>query len=399
LLFKLFNRKDLGATAYNKQEAEIMSKEKPTSEKLAKKDVAVAVSGTEPLDETVLFERVAAIIESRKARAGAYANREVTMMYWEVGHYINSVVLDFKRAEYGKQIFSTLSRKLIPNYGRSFERENLYRMTQFAKLFPDLDTVSGLSQVLSWSHFSELIRLKADEARLFYANDAATRHLGVRELRRQISRKAFERGEIFNIEQTAESIIPFNVFKDPYLLDALGLKDNYLEADLEEAILIGLEAFILEFGHGLAFVERQKRMTMDGDDFKLDLLFYHRVLQRLVAIDLKIGSFKPEYMGQMRFYLKWLNRFERQTGEQTPIGIILCTGASRDQIELLELDKEGIAVAEYWTELPPKAEFERKIKEILYEARERLSRRRSLPPGEVQKRIDYFLETKDDEGE
>jgi hypothetical protein len=160
--------------------------------------------------------------------------------------------------------------------------------------------------------------------------------------------------------------------------------------------LTGLESFILEFGHGFTFVERQKRMAMDSDDFTLDLLFYHRILRRLIAVELKIGRFKPAYMGQMRFYLKWLGRYERQADENPPIGIILCTTASRDQIELLELDKEGIAVAEYWTNLPPKAMFERKIREILREAQERLARRKSLPNSKIPKQIEYFFETKDD---
>ena len=158
-----------------------------------------------------------------------------------------------------------------------------------------------------------------------------------------------------------------------------------------------LESFILEFGHGFTFVDRQKRMTMDGDDFTLDLLFFHRTLRRLVAIELKIGRFRPQYMGQMRFYLKWLDRYERQEHENPPIGIILCTTASREQIELMELDKEGIAVAQYWTALPPKAEFERKIKEILEQAKERLNRRRFLTDGSVQREIEYFYESKDDD--
>jgi hypothetical protein len=190
------------------------------------------------------------------------------------------------------------------------------------------------------------------------------------------------------------------VFKDPYLLDVLGLKDNYLEADLEQAILDGMEKFILEFGHGFSFVEKQKRMTMDGDDFRLDLLFYHRVLKRLVAIELKLGKFKPLYKGRMEFYLRWLDKYERQEGENPPIGIILCTEASRSQIELMEMDKAGIAVAQYWTSLPPKAEFERKIKEIYYEAQERLVRRKMLTTGgEVARRVDYFIEVDKDEGD
>jgi predicted nuclease of restriction endonuclease-like (RecB) superfamily len=350
-----------------------------------------------PVNEILLFNHISKIIENRKYHAAAYANREVNLMFWEVGRYINSVILDFKRAPYGKGIFSTLSRKLTEKYGKSFQEENLYRMTQFANMFIDTAIVKKLLMGLSWSHICELIRIKNETARIFYAQDAAARHLSIRELRTQISRKAFERTEIANTQLAESSAVPFNVFKDPYLLDILELKENYLEADLEKAILQGLENFILEFGHGFTFVERQKRMTFEGDDFQLDLLFYHRILKRLVAVELKLGRFKPQFKGQMELYLKWLDRFERQSGENAPIGLILCTEASRGQVELLEMDKAGIAVAEYWTVLPPKTEFEKKIKEILIEAKERLERRKSLPSGNIQKQIEYFIDKSDDE--
>jgi predicted nuclease of restriction endonuclease-like (RecB) superfamily len=305
-------------------------------------------------------------------------------------------LLGGERAEYGKKIVATLSQQLVRNYGSGFEYSKITRMIKFAEIFPDLKIVSPLATHLSWSHFIEILPLETDKARLYYANEAVTRNLGIRELRNQISRKAYERREIANSQFKETSKVPFNVFKDPYLLDTLGLKENFLEADLEKAILSELEAFILEFGHGFSFVERQKRMTMDGDDFTLDLLFYHRILKRLVAVELKIGKFVPQYKGQMEFYLKWLNRYERQEDENEPIGIILCTKASRNQIELMELDKSGIAVAEYWTNLPPKADFERKIKEIITEAQERLERRKSLPIGKAQKQLDYFYDSKDD---
>jgi hypothetical protein len=129
----------------------------------------------------------------------------------------------------------------------------------------------------------------------------------------------------------------------------------------------------------------------------LDLLFYHRKIKRLIAIELKLGRFKAEYMGQMLLYLKWLDRYERQPGEEAPIGIILCATANREKIELLEMDKAGIAVAEYWTHLPPKVEFEEKIKSIMIEAKERLERRKSFINSESQKEIDYFIESKDGE--
>jgi predicted nuclease of restriction endonuclease-like (RecB) superfamily len=286
---------------------------------------------------------------------------------------------------------------LVEVYGKTFERENLYRMAQFAGTFSDFSVLEQWSCVLSWSHFCEIMRVKTPEARAFYANDATARRLGIRGLRQQISRKAYERTEIANAE-LMEGHLPFNVFKDPYLLDVLGLKENFLEADLEKAILAELENFILEFGHGFSFIERQKRMTMDGDDFRLDLLFYHRILKRLVAIELKLGKFKPLYKGQMEFYLRWLDKYERKEGENAPIGLILCTEASRDQIELMEMDKAGIAVAEYWTNLPPKIEFERKIREIYFEAQERLERRKMLTDSSTGKDVQYFIES-DKDGE
>ena len=357
----------------------------------------LTVQGEIQIDERALFQYISEIIENRKTHIGAYANREIALMYWEVGTYINSVILDGGRAAYGKNILSTLSTKLMELYGRSFYVENIYRMMRFAKIFEDFTILSTASTKLSWSHFCEIMRVKTEEGRLFYSNDAVERNLSVQSLRREISRKAFERREIANSQLDGASSVPFNAFKDPFLLDVLGLKDNYLEADLEQAILIGIESFILEFGHGLTFVARQKRMSMDGVDFKLDLLFYSRELRRLIAVELKLGMFKPEYKGQMEFYLKWLSRYNSYAGENAPIGLILCAKAHRGQIELLELDKSGIAVAEYWTVLPPKAEFERKIEEILLEARERLDRRKMLADGNVIRQIDYFIEPKDDD--
>jgi len=361
-----------------------------------KKRHELIIQDKNQINEIVLFEHVSAIIENRKLRAQVKANQESVLMFWEIGKYIGSVLLGGERAGYGKQIIVTLAQQLRSKYGSSFDYSNVTRMIKFASRFPDSKIVVPLAQQLSWSHFIALLPLKSDDAFLYYAQDAVARHLGKRELRRQISRKAYERREIANSQLTEVSAIPFNMFKDPYLLDVFGLKDNYLEADLEKAILADIESFILEFGHGFTFANRQKRMTMDGDDFTLDLLFYHRILKRLVAIELKLGKFKPTYMGQMRFYLKWLNRYERQKDENPPIGLILCTEASRSQIELMELDKEGIAVAEYWTQLPPKSEFGRKISEIYEEAQERLERRKTLINGNANTQINYFYEEKDE---
>jgi len=318
-------------------------------------------------------------------------------MYWEVGEHIGSVLLDGIRADYGKRIVATLSQQLIIKYGNSFEYTKLTRMIKFAKLFTDTEIVATLSQQLSWSHFIELLPVTSDEARIFYATDAAKRRYGVRDLREQIKKKTFLRQEIADTRLSKESKVPFNVFKDPYLLDALGLRENFLEADLEKAVLIELEKFILEFGNKLALVGKQMRMSMDGEDHILDLCFYSRSLKRLVAIEVKIEKFRPQFKGQMEFYLKWLDRYEREEGENESIGLILCPSANRGTVELLEMDKAGIAVAEFWTQMPPKAEFEQKINEIMREAKERLERRKSFPVSSIKKKIDYFYESKDDD--
>ena len=328
--------------------------------------------------ELALFDEISTLIEESRRAIYAQASGTTAVLFWRIGKCIKNETLKNKRAGYGRQIVVTLSRQLTEKYGRSFEEKNLRRMLQFAEQFVDEKIVVTLSRQLSWSHFLALIPLKSDEAKMYYARETMNGGLGVRELRRLISRKAFERREIADTQITKDSPIPIGAFKDPYLFDILGLKDEYLEADLEAAILRELEKFILEFGKGFAFVERQKRMIIDGDDYHLDLLFYNRYLKRLVAVELKQGKFQAEYTGQMKLYLGWLDKYERQDGENAPVGLILCAESSREQIELLKLDRDGIVVAEYWTALPPKKEFEVKIRALLVEARERLERRKLL---------------------
>ena len=155
------------------------------------------------------------------------------------------------------------------------------------------------------------------------------------------------------------------VFKSPYFLEFTGLKGNYSERSLEDSLVANLEQFILELGKGFTFVERQKRMIIDGEDFYLDLLFYHRRLHRLIAIDLKLGSFKAQYKGQMELYLRYLEANEMEPGEEPPLGLLLCTEGGEEQIELLQLDKAGIKVANYMTELPPRELLARQIQKSL----------------------------------
>lgn len=318
------------------------------------------------------------IVEETKVQIDIQANSSLTIMFWQLGKRIKSEILEYDRAEYGKEIVVTLSRELTSIFGRSFKDKNLRRMIQFFEKFPDFENVVTLSRQLSWSHFLVLIPLKTEEERNFYSKTALDNIISVRELRRQISKKVYQRTKNADIQIYYNKDLEKGIFKDPYLLDFLSLKDGYLENDLESAILKELELFLLELGNGFTFVERQKRMIIDGDDYYLDLLFYQRKLKRLVAIELKIDKFKAKHKGQMELYLKWLEKHERQEGEKSPIGIILCTEASKEQVELLEMHKDGIMVAEYWTEVLPKKQLEKKLQEAILNAKESLERKNLL---------------------
>jgi predicted nuclease of restriction endonuclease-like (RecB) superfamily len=328
--------------------------------------------------EQVLFNELSTLIEQSQQQVAAQANSTLTLLFWHIGNRINNEILQNKRADYGKQIVPTLSAQLENKYGRNFTEKNVRRMIKFAEQFADNAIIVTLSRQLSWSHFIELFPLKTMDAKLFYAQESATQALGIRDLRKQIATKSFERTQIANIQNKSSNTSTYNSFKNPYLLDFLGLQNTYLEKDLEAAILKELENFILELGKGFAFVERQKRMILDGEDLYLDLLFYHRNLKRLVAIELKLGKFEAKHKGQMELYLKWLDKYEKAEGELPPVGLILCAESSREQIELLEMHKDGIMVAEYWTDLPPKKQLEQKIHSLLIEAKERLERNKTI---------------------
>ena len=168
-----------------------------------------------------------------------------------------------------------------------------------------------------------------------------------------------------------DKLSPDLVFKSPYFLEFTGLRGMYSEKSLEDSLVANLEQFMLEMGNGFTFVERQKRMIIDGEDFYLDLLFYHRRLHRLIAVDLKLGRFKAQYKGQMELYLRWLEANEMEAGEESPLGLLLCTEGREEQIELLQLDKAGIKVAQYMTELPPRNILVQQIQESLHLAKSR----------------------------
>ena len=295
-----------------------------------------------------LFEQIKNLIEQTKQNVAVAINSSLTIMYWHIGKLINDEILQNKRAEYGKEIVATVSQQLSEQYGKGYSYSALTRMMKFAKNI-DEKNIATLSQQLSWSHFKELIVLEDNLKIEFYTQMSIAQNWGVRTLRERIDSMLYERTvlskqpnelikyELDNIKQ--EQFSKNMILKDPYLLDFLEVNDRYLEKDLEDAILRSIEQFIFELGVGFSFIERQKRIIIDGEDFKIDLLFYNRKLKRLIAIDLKIGKFKAEYKGQMELYLKWLSKYEKEEGENEPLGIILCADKKEEQIELLELEK------------------------------------------------------------
>jgi len=330
-----------------------------------------------------VIEDITSLIEKSRSELATIVNSSLTILYWKIGDRINKEILSNQRAEYGKQIISTLSKHLVEQYGKGFEIRNLRRMVQFSQTFSDAEIVSTLSTQLSWSHFISLMTIKDELGRNFYVQMCKFEKWSVRTLQSKVDSMLFERTAISKkpddlIKQELElldkdnKLSPDLVFKDPYFLDFTGLKDTYSERSLEDAILRELESFMLELGSGFTFIERQKRMIIDGEDFHLDLLFFHRKLRRLVAIDLKIGKFKAAYKGQMELYLRWLEKNEQQENEESPIGLILCAEGNNEQIELLQIEKSGIKVAEYLTELPDKKLLEQKLHQAIKQNKERL---------------------------
>lgn len=330
-----------------------------------------------------LLDDVRNLIRNTREGIAHAVNTALVLLYWEVGRRIRAEILRHQRAAYGEQIISTLSNKLTAEFGNGFSQPNLSRMVNFVESFPERQIVSTLSNQLSWSHFVDIIRIPDPLQRDFYAEMCRVERWSVRTLRAKIQSMLFERtalskkpAELAAQELAAlrerDQLTPDLVFRDPYFLDFLGLSDTYSEKDLESAILRQLQQFILELGNGFAFIDRQKRIVIDGKDFYIDLLFYHRRLRRLLVIDLKIGAFEAADKGQMELYLRWLEKHERQAGEESPLGLILCADKSEEQIELLQLDKSGIRVASYLTDLPPLAMLQKKLHEAVALAKARL---------------------------
>lgn len=283
------------------------------------------------------------LIEQSRQRAVAAVNAELTLLYWSVGQRLQLEILRGDRAEYGKQVVSLAAQRLTLEFGRGWSARQLWMCIQLVTIFPDRQIVHTLCAELSWSHLRLLLGLEQPLQR----DIAALREQG--------------------------TLSPDLAFRDPYVLDFLGLADSYAEKDLESAIVAELQRFIIELGSDFAFMARQKRITIDTRDYTIDLLFYHRRLRCLVAIELKIGEFQAAYKGQMELYLRYLEKHEQAPGENTPIGLILCTGKNEEHVELLQLDQSNIRVADYLTLLPAKEVLQDKLHRSIELARQRLA--------------------------
>lgn len=316
----------------------------------------------EPNLETLLTN-LRGLVHSARARAAASVNSELVMLYWAIGQRIQQNILEQERADYGQRVVIELAKTLTTEFGQGFDRSNLFRMVQFAEVCPDLQIVATLWRQLSWSHIRELLPLKDSLQRDFYAQMATLERWSVRTMRERMNTLLFERTALSKLPEVtikaelgrvrdSGQITPDLVFRDPYMLHFLGLPDLHSEHDLENAILQDIETFLLEMGAGFTFVARQKRISVGSTDYRLDLLLYHRDLRRLVVIELKLEKFQAAHKGQMELYLNWLDKYERREHEEAPIGLILCTETDSEHVELMNLERDNIRVAEYLTQLP-----------------------------------------------
>ena len=346
------------------------------SNKLAKQNIAT------------LYQEVKGLIDESRKHIATTVNSEVTLLYWKIGRIIQRDILKDQRAVYGKQIIAKLSERLTLSYGKGWSEKQLRHCLRTAETFQDEQILSALRRQLSWTHLKTLIYIDDALKRDFYIEMCKLEKWSTRMLQGRIKSMLYERTAISKKpEETIqsdlkklkneESLSPDLVFRDPYLLEFLGLSDHYSEQDLESAILAELQHFITELGSDFAFMARQKRIGIDNRDYYIDLLFYHRRLKCLVAIDLKLGEFEAGYKGQMELYLRYLEKNEMVDGENPPIGLILCTGKNEEHVELLQLEKSNIKVAEYLTLLPPKEVLEEKLQKAIAIARNRIEKTNS----------------------
>jgi len=348
-----------------------------------------AIAGEIKGQEHPLFGKISGLIESARRKVAASVNHEMVLLYWNIGKAIKEEIMKSARAKYGKQIIQSLTGELTQKYGKGFSSQNLWYMVQLYEAYPILHAVRGEFKGLSWTHIRILLPIEDNLKRKFYATFCLKERWSTRTLENRIGTMLYERTVLSKLPEKTiamqlkelkekDKMTPEMVFRDPYVLDFLELADTYSEKDLESAILNALEKLILELGKDFYFVARQKRIVLDNIDYYMDLVFYHRKLRCFVVIDLKLDKFRAEYKGQMELYLRYMERYEMDEGENPPVGMILCAENGRKQVELLCLPQERIRVSEYLTKLPSKELFAEKLRKAISVAQVELKRERGI---------------------
>jgi len=315
------------------------------------------------------FSHITALISNAKEKSFHAVNKELVTLYWHVGEYVSQQA---EKKAWGKSVVKELSffiQQSEPNI-IGFSPQNIWRMKQFFENYKDFPKLASLSRELSWSHNRLILPLKTHDEQEFYLLSSIKEKWSVRELERQIDTSCFERVMLANEKiATLSGVLSkevTNTFKDTYVLELLQLPEIHLEKDLRKAIAQNVTKFLLEFGRDFAFMGEEYPLQVGNQDFAIDLLFYNRNLNCMVAIELKIEKFKPEHLGQLNFYLEALDRDIRKPHEQPSIGILLCNGKDDIVVEYaLSRTVSPTLVADYQTKLPSKELLQRKWKEIL----------------------------------
>ncbi|MCK5146925.1 DUF1016 family protein [bacterium] len=329
------------------------------------------------------FDKVAETLKNARISVVQTVNKTMVYTYFEIGRIIVEEQQDGKeRAAYGKNIIHELSKRLTSEFGKGFSVDNLENMRKFYLAYSISETGSrklgGNEFQLSWSHYIKLIRIADLKERKFYEIEAIQNNWSLRELRRQYDSALYQRlvlsrdkkgiKELSEKGQLIEK--PKDSLKDPYILEFIGLpeKRKYSESQFEQRLIDKLEHFLLELGKGFTFVARQKRITIDDKHFRIDLVFYNRILKSFVIIDLKIGELKHQDIGQIQMYVNYYDRFVKLDDENKTIGIILCQDKSETLVEItLPEENEQIFASKYQTVLPSKQELKRLIENKEYE--------------------------------
>ncbi|HXG67730.1 MAG TPA: PDDEXK nuclease domain-containing protein [Blastocatellia bacterium] len=338
---------------------------------MKKKRTALAPKQTSQVDFTDLYEKVRAIIEESRGRATRAVNTEMVRAYWLIGQAIVEQEQQGKqRAGYGEGLIELLAARLTADFGKGFTTTNLKYMRQFYLTFGKSHALRG---ELTWTHYRLLLRVENPEARAFYETEAAEANWSTRQMERQINSLFYERVALSRSRRAllttaraeAETQTPMDFIKDPFVLEFLGLRESrsFLERDLETAILDHMQEFLLELGKGFAFVGRQARLTLDGDHFYIDLVFYNYLLRCFVLIDLKIGKLMHQDLGQMQMYVNFYHQERTPEGDNPPIGLVLCADKNEAVVRYtLGAQQSRIQAARYQLYLPSEAELAAEVR-------------------------------------